>query len=1003
MPLPVTLLDPSNNVVGSFSTIQAAVNAAANGDTIQVAPGTYQEQVTVNGLTNLTIEGTGADSSQTVLLSPDAANLVSNIQNPGEFHTFTDALVGAENGASVTIKNLTVNGNNQGIVYATGANGGGDLIGIEGVDSSVNVNNVHVTGTEEVETDGLQGGQGNKGIVVNDTNGSTQTLTVTGSTVDNFQKGGIQGTGAGLTVDVNSNTVTGVGAATTKLAQNLIDLESGATGSITHNIVTGVSDQDFGSIGVLMFNAGSGVTVSNNTVSGLAGNVNSIGVFFAGTDAPTAEGNTISNQGFALADDGGSPFFLGFSDPFNTALVQDTNTYSADGLNYFFYAGPTTTNVWTVTGTGGPDDLEGGASNDVFTVMGGAPNGNILVGNGGIDTVAGYGAGYHVAIQANQWEVTNGTVTDTLTGMEKVVINGVTYDLVDNQGQDSGGFQTLQSAVNAAQPGDVVVTAIGSASVTDSVDNLTFEPLQGATGITLTLASTGVQRVTLADYAPGQGVAVTVHGNDLGDTFVGNDGGDTFTGGAGNDTISGGTGVDTLSGGGGANVFKSTASGLNGDTITDLKRGDKIVITDADPAHFSFHLSGTTLSFDPNTAASATFDTVTLANAPTLPLVESADPVSGVDLRLGTVPKSDFNGDGMSDLVLQNAAINGNVMVDLMNGTSVTGTYTVTNPGGPSWQVVADGDFNGDGNDDFVVQNSNGAPQIWLMNGTTIASTVALPIPPSSWHIIATGDFNGDGHPDILWQNTNGQPSIWEMNGTSIISAVGLATPPASWRVIGTGDFNGDGNSDILWQNSDGTPAIWEMNGTSVISAVALTAPPPQWKVVGTGDFNGDGHADILWINTNDNTPAIWEMNGTSIISAVALIAPPSSWTPIGTSDVNGDGKSDILWQNANSQVSVWEMNGTSIMAAVAPTTPGTGWQLKNDGPIPADQMAGGSGTMHLSMPDGANTSSASGGAGPLAALSLPSGINPPLAGFGGSLSGALPDPTKTSQVLIGS
>src|SRR5580704_11027805 len=131
----VTLLNASNQVVGTFGTIQAAVNAASNGYTVEVGPGTYQEQVTVNGLTNLTIEGTGADPSQTVILSPDAANLVSNIQNPGEFHTFTDALVGAENGASVTIKNLTVNGNNQGVIYATGANGGGDLIGIEGVDS----------------------------------------------------------------------------------------------------------------------------------------------------------------------------------------------------------------------------------------------------------------------------------------------------------------------------------------------------------------------------------------------------------------------------------------------------------------------------------------------------------------------------------------------------------------------------------------------------------------------------------------------------------------------------------------------------------------------------------------------------------------------------------------------------------------------------------------------------------------------------------------------------
>lgn len=34
---------------GTYSTIQAAVDAAGNGDTIEIAAGTYREQVTVDG------------------------------------------------------------------------------------------------------------------------------------------------------------------------------------------------------------------------------------------------------------------------------------------------------------------------------------------------------------------------------------------------------------------------------------------------------------------------------------------------------------------------------------------------------------------------------------------------------------------------------------------------------------------------------------------------------------------------------------------------------------------------------------------------------------------------------------------------------------------------------------------------------------------------------------------------------------------------------------------
>src|SRR5258708_24114129 len=97
----VTLEDAHHHVIATFGTIQAAVNAAAKGEIILVGAGTYQEQVTVDGLKNLTIEGAG--QGQTIILSPDAANLVANLQNPGEFHSAQQDLVGAEKPSRVTI------------------------------------------------------------------------------------------------------------------------------------------------------------------------------------------------------------------------------------------------------------------------------------------------------------------------------------------------------------------------------------------------------------------------------------------------------------------------------------------------------------------------------------------------------------------------------------------------------------------------------------------------------------------------------------------------------------------------------------------------------------------------------------------------------------------------------------------------------------------------------------------------------------------------------------
>jgi hypothetical protein len=222
---------------------------------------------------------------------------------------------------------------------------------------------------------------------------------------------------------------------------------------------------------------------------------------------------------------------------------------------------------------------------------------------------------------------------------------------------------------------------------------------------------------------------------------------------------------------------------------------------------------------------------------------------------------NDFNGDALADLVLQNTS-NNSVMIDLMNGASVTSSVTIANSGG--LQVRATGDLNHDNKTDIVLQNGSGTPEIWFMNGTSVTSKATLPNPGTSWHIIATGDFNADGNTDILWQNNDGSPSIWEMNGTSVIGWEALPNPGPTWHVIGSGDFNADGKADILWQNNDGSPSIWEMNGGSVIGWGALPNPGPTWHAIKTSDFNGDGHSDILWQN-NDGTPAVWFMNGTTI------------------------------------------------------------------------------------------------------------------------------------------
>jgi hypothetical protein len=204
-------------------------------------------------------------------------------------------------------------------------------------------------------------------------------------------------------------------------------------------------------------------------------------------------------------------------------------------------------------------------------------------------------------------------------------------------------------------------------------------------------------------------------------------------------------------------------------------------------------------------------------------------------------------------------------------------------------------------------------------------------------------DFNGDGKSDILWQNNStGERVIWLMNGTSLISSVSLGVVGTSWNIVGSEDFNRDLNSDILWQNSvTGERVIWLMNGTSLSSTVSLGIVGTSWSIVGSGDFNADGMPDILWQNNcvlcaasavlPPGERVIWLMNGTSFSSSVSLGIVGTSWNIAGAADYSGDGQTDILWQNSvTGERVIWLMNGTSLSSTVSLGIVWTAWDIRN-------------------------------------------------------------------------
>ena len=249
----------------------------------------------------------------------------------------------------------------------------------------------------------------------------------------------------------------------------------------------------------------------------------------------------------------------------------------------------------------------------------------------------------------------------------------------------------------------------------------------------------------------------------------------------------------------------------------------------------------------------------------------------------------DFNGDGKLDLVVASCAISilfapdctkGSVAVMLGNGD---GTFQH----GPSYpplvnfaagsftsppfvqiiqpQLLAVGDFNGDGTPDLTVANyGDGTVGVLLGYGDGTfqpMTSYASGLNPSS---VVVGDFNGDGKLDLAASDGGANTiSVLLGNGDGTFQSVmRYAAGPYSHSLT-MGDFNGDGKLDlavanmncayVFYQCPNGTVSLLLGNGDGTFSAPVNSTVAIVPGSVAAGDFNGDGRLDLAVANTTSS------------------------------------------------------------------------------------------------------------------------------------------------------
>lgn len=312
----------------------------------------------------------------------------------------------------------------------------------------------------------------------------------------------------------------------------------------------------------------------------------------------------------------------------------------------------------------------------------------------------------------------------------------------------------------------------------------------------------------------------------------------------------------------------------------------------------------------------------------------------------------DFNGDERTDLLYIARS------PDLPSGIALADASGAPQMGFQSWNSTylgiywsldyiqpVIGDFNGDGQEDVLVQSAAEDPSYLILSNSNrnagaigqllgisqAISPTAMGLQwPTRYHKLLPGDFDGDGTDDLLLQGTE----------RGMVDAIVLAdgkgrlfsrTSDECWT-SGPARCWGDGELGFQWSTADSTLAIGDFNADGrddvlvqgwpdVLSDASAT---PPWREVfaplafGTVFSQGQDKKGRLSLRPNQ----LWDVDG------LGTYWSPMLRTAI-VGDFSGDGRADVLLQGNSSetpnQLVLADANG-QLLSAVPLDNEAAGW-----------------------------------------------------------------------------